>query len=92
MDEPVEQKEIELQVPTEEGPSETSIDFWVMYADGSSNFTKFGAGLILSGPEGAVVEYVLHFEFPATNNEVEYEALAAGLQIVRVGDTRPEDT
>ncbi|GJX44166.1 reverse transcriptase domain-containing protein [Tanacetum coccineum] len=40
-----------------------------------------GAGLILTNPEGTKFAYVLRFRFVATNNEVEYKALIAGLRI-----------
>ena len=42
-----------------------------------------GAGLILVNPDGIITEYVLHFEFSAINNGAEYEALIAGLMIVK---------
>ena len=57
--------------------------FWALYVDGSSNVSGAGAGLILTSPEGIIVEYTLHFEFPATNNGAEYEALIARLRIAR---------
>nr|GFA33619.1 reverse transcriptase domain-containing protein [Tanacetum cinerariifolium] len=38
--------------------------------------------LILTNPEGMEFTYALRFEFTATNNEAEYEALIAGLRIV----------
>ncbi|GJV49910.1 reverse transcriptase domain-containing protein [Tanacetum coccineum] len=40
-----------------------------------------GAGLILTSPEGAEFTYALRFQFTASNNEAEYEALIAGLRI-----------
>ena len=49
--------------------------------DGSSNSMRFRVGSILSDSE--IAKYALCFKFPATNNEVEYEALAVGLRIVR---------
>nr|GFB16119.1 reverse transcriptase domain-containing protein [Tanacetum cinerariifolium] len=42
-----------------------------------------GAGLILTSPEGMEFTYALRFIFEATNNEVEYEALIAGLRIAK---------
>nr|GEW34771.1 reverse transcriptase domain-containing protein [Tanacetum cinerariifolium] len=39
------------------------------------------AGLILIIPEGTEFTYALRFQFTASNNEVEYEALIAGLRI-----------
>ncbi|KAK3007790.1 hypothetical protein RJ639_014167 [Escallonia herrerae] len=40
-----------------------------------------GVGIILISPEGFVVEYALRFGFQASNNEVEYEALLAGIRL-----------
>ncbi|XP_027174611.1 uncharacterized protein LOC113774254 [Coffea eugenioides] len=56
---------------------------WTLYVDGSSNGDGSGAGLLLEGPQGEVCAYALRFGFPATNNEAEYEALIAGLQLAR---------
>ncbi|GKC73909.1 reverse transcriptase domain-containing protein [Tanacetum coccineum] len=49
--------------------------------DGASSFDGSGADLMLVSPEGKEYTYSLRFEFKTTNNEVEYEALLAGLQI-----------
>ncbi|GJR46423.1 reverse transcriptase domain-containing protein [Tanacetum coccineum] len=48
---------------------------------GSSCIDGSGAGLILTNPEGVEFTYGMRFRFEATNNEVEYEALIAGLRI-----------
>ncbi|GKD26744.1 reverse transcriptase domain-containing protein [Tanacetum coccineum] len=40
-----------------------------------------GAGLILKSPEGTKFTYALRFQFTASNNEAEYEALLASLRI-----------
>ncbi|GJW21794.1 reverse transcriptase domain-containing protein [Tanacetum coccineum] len=40
-----------------------------------------GAGLILTSQEGTEFTYALRFQFTASNNEAEYEALIAGLRI-----------
>ena len=42
-----------------------------------------GANLILVNSEGIIAEYALCFKFFVTNNEAEYEALIAGLKIVK---------
>ncbi|GJX84425.1 reverse transcriptase domain-containing protein [Tanacetum coccineum] len=55
---------------------------WILFTDGSSCTDGFGAGLILTNPEGMEFTYALRFRFDATNNEAEYEALIAGLRIV----------
>ena len=54
---------------------------WQLLTDGSSRLVGAGAGLVLITPEGKVIEYALKFQFKATNNEVEYKAVIAGLQL-----------
>ncbi|GJW48718.1 hypothetical protein Tco_0080364 [Tanacetum coccineum] len=54
---------------------------WILFTDGSSCVDGSGAGLILTNPEGMEFTYALRFEFTATNNEAEYEALIARLRI-----------
>ncbi|GKF47207.1 reverse transcriptase domain-containing protein [Tanacetum coccineum] len=49
--------------------------------DESSCIDGSKAGLILTSPEGTEFSYALRFQFTASNNEVEYEALIAGLRI-----------
>ena len=34
--------------------------------------------------EGDKIECMIHLDFPTTNNEVEYEALVAGLDLAKV--------
>nr|GEZ17831.1 reverse transcriptase domain-containing protein [Tanacetum cinerariifolium] len=61
---------------------ETQQDPWTLFMDGSSCVDGSGAGLILTSPEGTEFTYALRFQFAASNNEAEYEALIAGLQII----------
>ncbi|GKE25477.1 reverse transcriptase domain-containing protein [Tanacetum coccineum] len=69
----------------EESPNELMAELkvlpepWTLFIDGSSCVDGFGAGLILTNPEGAEFTYAMRFRFEATNNEAEYEALIAGL-------------
>ncbi|GJS33524.1 reverse transcriptase domain-containing protein [Tanacetum coccineum] len=70
-----------LDTPLEEG--ETLPGPWVLFTDGSSCVDGSRAGLIITNPEGMKFTYALRFRFDATNNEVEYEALIAGLRIAR---------
>ncbi|GJY90576.1 reverse transcriptase domain-containing protein [Tanacetum coccineum] len=44
---------------------------WILFIDGSSCTDGFGAGLILTNPEGMEFTYALRFIFDATNNEAE---------------------
>ncbi|GJT18968.1 reverse transcriptase domain-containing protein [Tanacetum coccineum] len=52
-----------------------------MLRDIDETFYGSGACLILTSPEGTEFTYALRFQFTASNNEVEYEALIAGLWI-----------
>nr|GEU94497.1 reverse transcriptase domain-containing protein [Tanacetum cinerariifolium] len=54
---------------------------WTLFTDGSSCVDGSGAGLILTNPGGVEFTYALRFQFTASNNESEYEALVAGLRI-----------
>ena len=51
--------------------------------DSFSNGKSNGTGVILEGPNIIVLEYLLKFNFKATNNQAEYEALVANLQLVK---------
>ncbi|GKV51226.1 hypothetical protein SLEP1_g57895 [Rubroshorea leprosula] len=54
---------------------------WTLYVDGASSSKGSGAGTLLIGPEGYRSEHGLKFNFDATNNMAEYEALLLGLQL-----------
>ncbi|RDY08047.1 rnhA, partial [Mucuna pruriens] len=54
---------------------------WYLFMDGSSNQTGSGVGVILEGPSGILVEQSLHFDFKASNNQAEYEALLADMKL-----------
>jgi len=51
--------------------------------DGSSNQQGSGAGVILEGPNGLLIEQALRFAFKASNNQAEYEALIAGMLLAK---------
>ncbi|XP_057465149.1 uncharacterized protein LOC130754889 [Actinidia eriantha] len=61
-------------------PQIDSASVWEVHVDGAKNSQGTGAGVVLKSPEGATFEQCLRFDFPATNNEAEYEALIAGLR------------
>jgi ribonuclease HI len=54
---------------------------WVIYVDGSSTKKKGGAGIVLVTLEGDELNSSLRLEFKTTNNETEYEAVVAGLEM-----------
>ena len=68
-------------VPNENAQTMTDLPIWKLSVDGASNVQESGAGLILTSPEGIDIEYALRFGFQASNNEAEYEAVIAGLNL-----------
>ena len=58
-----------------------NLPIWKLSVDGAANAQGSGAGLILTSPEGIDIEYALRFGFQASNNEAEYEAVIAGLNL-----------
>lgn len=65
---------------SEELPKDST---WVAYVDGSSTSGNSGAEIVLVGPNGEKFDYAVKLDFRTTNNEVEYEAVLAGLSIAR---------
>ncbi|GKV00924.1 hypothetical protein SLEP1_g13532 [Rubroshorea leprosula] len=61
--------------------SQFEVDSWILYVDGASSNKGSGAGALLLGPEGYRSEHALKFNFDATNNMAEYEALLLSLQL-----------
>ena len=59
----------------------TDLSVWKLSIDGASNAQGSRAGLILTSPEGIDIEYALKFGFHASNNEAEYEAVIASLNL-----------
>ena len=59
---------------------------WSIHTDGSSNQRSGGAGVVIQTPEGDKIECIIRLDFPTTNNEAEYEALVAGLDLARAAD------
>ncbi|XP_023752848.1 uncharacterized protein LOC111901196 [Lactuca sativa] len=62
---------------------EENMGRWILFTDGISNQRGTGLGIILKSLHGDILPYVLRCEFNATNNEVEYEALIMGIQLVK---------
>ena len=51
--------------------------------DGASNQKGSRVGLVLISPEKVIIEKSLRLDFPAINNEAEYEALLIGMAMVQ---------
>ena len=59
----------------------SDLPIWRLFVDGAANAQGSGAGLILTSPDIIDIEYALRFGFRASNNEAEYEAVIAGLNL-----------
>ncbi|XP_068499851.1 uncharacterized protein [Phaseolus vulgaris] len=55
----------------------------MLLVDGSSNHQGSGAGIILEGPNGVLIEQALRFTLKASNNQAEYEAFIAGMLLAK---------
>ena len=58
-------------------------NIWSLRINGSSNINGSGAGVILESSTREKISYALMLEFPASNNEAEYEALLVGLRLAK---------
>ena len=61
---------------------------WNIHMDRSSNRQMGGTSVVLQTPEGDRIECMIRLDFPTTNNEAEYEALIAGLDLAKVASTK----
>ena len=67
--------------PAKDAQTTTDLTIWKLSVDGALNAQGSGMGLILTSPEGIDIEYALRFGFRTSNNEVEYEAVIASLNL-----------
>ncbi|XP_012839910.1 PREDICTED: uncharacterized protein LOC105960290 [Erythranthe guttata] len=65
-----------------------SLPAWSINVDGSSTATGGGTGIVLTNPNGDEFEYAQRFEFTASNNVAEYEALIAGILLALAAGAR----
>ena len=63
--------------------SQYCLPTWEVHVDRVSNQKGSGVRLVLMSPEKVVIEKSLRLDFPATNNEAEYEALLEGMAMVQ---------
>ena len=59
----------------------SDLPIWRLFVDGAANAQGSGVGLILTYLEGIDIEYALRFGFRASNNEAEYDAVIARLNL-----------
>ena len=67
--------------PAENAQTMPDLPIWKLSVNRAANSQGSGARLILTSPEGIDIEYALRFGFQASNNEAEYEAVIAGLNL-----------
>ena len=70
---------------SDEGKGAGKFPQWSIHT-GSSNKQAGGADIVLLSPEGDMVECMVRLDFPTTNNEAEYEALLAGLDLAKAAE------
>ena len=70
-----------------EGKGVEGFGQWSIHTDGSSNRHAEGAGVVMRTPEGDKIECMIRLDFPTTNDEAEYEALVAGLDLAKATGT-----
>ena len=63
--------------------SQYCLPMWEVYIDGALNKKGSGVGSVLVSPKKVVIEKFLRLDFPATNNEAEYEVLLEGMDMVQ---------
>ena len=56
---------------------------WTLMVDGASNVKGSGIGVYLKSPNNKVIQQLIRLGFRASNNEVEYKTLIAGLRLAR---------
>ncbi|KAL0385888.1 UNVERIFIED_CONTAM: hypothetical protein Sradi_2983100 [Sesamum radiatum] len=61
---------------------------WLLHIDGSSTTQGSGAGIVISSPQGEDLEFIVRFDFKASNNEAEYETLVAGMKMAHEARAR----
>ena len=57
----------------------TPDDWWSLHVDGASRSSGSGVELLLKAPTRERLEQSIHLDFPASNNEAEYEVILSGV-------------
>ena len=68
------------EIPQQEMEPDSS-RWWTLNVDGTSRRMEAGLGLQLRAPTEEVIKQAIRFNFLASNNEAEYEAIIAGLDL-----------
>lgn len=68
--------------------SDQEAEYWTIFTDGSSIIGLRGVGIIVTMFEKDTLRYRVQFQFLATKNEAEYEAVLASLRIAKAMGVR----
>ena len=66
-----------------EGKGAEDLRQWSIHTNGSLNRNAGGVGVVIKTSEGDKIECMIRLDFPTTNNEAEYEALVARLDLAK---------
>ncbi|KAL0434518.1 UNVERIFIED_CONTAM: Ribonuclease HI [Sesamum latifolium] len=61
---------------------------WLLHVDGLSTTQGSGAGIVVTSPQGEDLEFAIKFDFKASNNEAEYEALVIRMRMAHEAGAR----
>ena len=67
--------------------SQDSLNWWTLNVDGASRETEAGIGLQLKSPSREKIEQAIRLGFNASNNESEYEAILAKIELAAIMST-----
>ncbi|GKU90936.1 hypothetical protein SLEP1_g4876 [Rubroshorea leprosula] len=70
-----------VECTSNQGNTNFEVELWTLYVDGAFNSKELGVRAVLIGPENFRSQHALKFNFEATNNMAEYEALLLGLRL-----------
>lgn len=68
---------------TQAPPQQIESSPCVLLVNDAVNKVGSGAGIVLEGPDGVVVEQSLKFNFSLTHNQVKYKALLVGMRLTQ---------
>ena len=68
------------EIPQQEMEPDGS-GWWTLNVDGASRQTGAGLGLQLKAPTGEIMEQAIRLDFSTSNNEAEYKAIIAGIDL-----------
>ncbi|KAM1814102.1 hypothetical protein ACFX11_027803 [Malus domestica] len=64
-------------------PASLDRDFWHLHVDNTSNYMGLGADVVLVTPDDLMLKHAITLGFKSSNNEAEYEALLACIQMTK---------